>query len=269
MSLSQWKNVTIGAALGVISFLLLAFWFKTPQADRDWAEEVSTLPEIELDHTIVTIKNIRDWRWSKAGPTQKAYRTTRYEISSVKNIWFVLEPFEGSKWIGHTYLLFEFDSGPLLGLTVEARKERTESYSALWGMFKKYELAYIWSNAEDLTTRRAIYLQHPQYVWKLNLDVQQKQTLFRQLLLKSQEVARQPRFYNTLFHNCTNELAQSVHLKWGWAHILTGRSMFYLEKQGYISGPIVRDRDISAAIQAINDEDLPSFDRQLLDILPQ
>ena len=61
----------------------------------------------------------------------------------------MIEPQPGSQLAAHTLLLFEFEGDRLLGLTIEARRERNEDYSALRGIFNAFELAYVWGTARD------------------------------------------------------------------------------------------------------------------------
>ena len=63
------------------------------------------------------------------------------------------QPQPGQPYAAHTLLLFEFPGDRMVGLTVEARLEKTETYSAVDGMFNRYELAYMWNTAKELLTR--------------------------------------------------------------------------------------------------------------------
>jgi hypothetical protein len=56
------------------------------------------------------------------------------------------------------------------------------------------------------------------------------------MLVRTQELERAPRFYNTLTTNCTNELAKAAGLRWDWAFVLTGLSDEYLFRRGFIPG---------------------------------
>ena len=83
-----------------------------------------------------------------------------------------------------------------------------EGYDAVWGLFKQYELIYIWGTEQDLTGRRAVLEQHRLYMYPLTIPIESALALFLQLADASHQLETQPRFYNTLASNCTNELAK-------------------------------------------------------------
>ena len=76
------------------------------------------------------------------------------DFADLRNVWFVVEPQPGGDYAAHTLVLFEFAGDRIVGLTVEARLERGETYDAIAGMFNQFELAYVWSTARDLLERR-------------------------------------------------------------------------------------------------------------------
>lgn len=240
------KYCGLALALLVLAALLVNF-ARRPSHDRVWVEELSRLPEVTLYKDGFRLANIRDWRWTAHGAVAKDYRSASYAYEDLETVWFVLEPFEGSQWVGHTYLIFSFSDGRQIGLTVEARKQQGQDYSAIKGVLNTYELIYQWADPQDLVSRRADFLQHEQYAWRLKLDPGQEGELLRRLIEKTDRLSRQPRFYNTLWHNCTNELAATAGLDWGWAFILTGRSVRYLAQRGFIEAPGVKGDDLSAA----------------------
>src|SRR6185295_15456963 len=98
---------------------------------------------------------VTDWSYNSSGPVTQNYHDASFDYAELRNVWFVLEPQPGSKLAAHTFLMFEFTNDRLLGVTIEARREENEDYSALRGAFNAYELAYIWGSARDLLTRRA------------------------------------------------------------------------------------------------------------------
>ena len=46
--------------------------------------------------------------------------------------------------MAHTYFVFDFEDQPPVAISVEARRERGESYDVVRGMFNEFELIYIW-----------------------------------------------------------------------------------------------------------------------------
>lgn len=239
-----------------------------PRADRDWYPYLSRTAHVELSGERFSVTPVTAWAYAREGPTHQAYVEAGYELSQLRRVWFVLEPQPGSSLAAHTLLLFEFADDRLLGLTIEARREADEDYSALAGIFNAYELAYVWGTARDLLTRRAVMLEHEVFVYPVAIDAAQRRTLLTQLLQRADALERRPRYYNTLFSNCTNELAKAAGFNWAPAFILTGRSDEYLFRRGIIPGEdfaaVHARSDMTAAIRALNSEPTERFDAELL-----
>ena len=240
-----WQRLGLLTGFIILGFAIF-FTMKTPRQDRDWIESLSLVPQVTRKGEIIELSQIRNWRWNEDGPTAKNYDTIKINPNEISAVWFLLEPFEGSSWVGHTYLVFELKDKRLLGLSVEARRQNGQKYSAIKGVFKTYELIYLWGWADDLFSQRALNLDHEQFIWRLDLDAAERAALFDRVINVTENLQSTPRFYNTLFNNCTNELAQSAGLDWGWAHILTARSAPYLEKRGFLpEGASITQVDIS------------------------
>lgn len=139
----------------------------------------------------------------------------------------------------------------MVGLTVEARLEKGETYDAIEGALNKYELAYMWNTAKELLTRRATFLKKDIYVYPLVLSAEQRQSFLRGLLARTVNVSTHPRFYNTFASNCTNELAKVAKLAWHHSWILTGYSPQRLYDLKMIPGP---DFDSARSLALIGNE---------------
>lgn len=217
-------------------FLALLGACAQARADRDWYPYLAPLSRVEASDRSFTVKPVSDWSYSQAGPTAETYREANFELGALRNVWFVLEPQPGMSLAAHTFLLFEFDNDRLIGLTIEARREAEEDYSALRGIFNVYELSYLWASARDLLTRRAVMLQHEVFVYPVAIPDEQKRFLLTRLIERTHALETSPRFYNTIFSNCTNELAKAAGFNWAPAFVLTGQSDEYLFSRGIIPG---------------------------------
>ncbi len=259
-------------AAGLLAFAIVAtslsIMLRTPRLDRNWVEHLARMPDIEMRADGFSLGPATDWTYSSEGPTAKATADFSAAYADLRDVWFMVEPQPGGNYAAHTLLLFEFAGDRIIGVTVEARREANEDYDAVLGVFNKFELAYIWSTAKELLTRRAVYLAKDVYVYPLVLSEQQKSDFLKALLQKTQSLAARPRFYNTLWSNCTNELAKVARIPWHYSFILTGYSPQYLYRLEYIPGP-----DFAAArqlakldpeIRSWNDLSSTAFDSALL-----
>lgn len=239
-----------------------------PRADRDWYPYLSRTTQVRLGDGYFSVTPVSDWSYTRHEPTSETYVDAAFPLDQLRDVWFVLEPQPGSQLAAHTLLLFEFEGDRLLGLTIEARRERNEYYSALRGIFNAFELAYVWGTARDFLTRRAVMLDHEVFVYPVAITDAQERVLLTRLLQRTRALEQWPRYYNTLFSNCTNELAKAAGFHWAPAYILTGRSDEYLYRRGVIPGASFAQAharsDMTDFIQALNVVPAEAFDAALL-----
>ncbi len=225
-------------AMGVVLALVVLWHFaRSPRADRDWVADLAEQARVETDGDLIRIQNYRDWTWNQAGATQENWTTSpAFRIEDVRSAWLVVEPHPSMKVMAHTLVVFAFADGAPIGLSVEARKEQGEKYSAFKGAFRAYELSYQWASPKDLLTRRAITLERELFMYPLKLSQAELEAYLGALIERTHALEKRPRFYNTLHSNCTNELAKSAKLNWDTAFIFTGRAAEALDRMGRISG---------------------------------
>jgi hypothetical protein len=251
-----------------VAALALSACAGVPRNDRTWYPYLERTSHVELTGDAFKVTPVLDWSYSATGETARNYGEADFRFDQLRNVWFVLEPQPGSKLAAHTFLIFEFEGDRLLGATIEARRETTEKYSAVAGLFNKYELAYMWGSAHDLLTRRAVMLDHETFVYPLALKPEWKRDLLTRMLQRTQALETQPRWYNTLSSNCTNEIAKATDLKWDSAFVLTGLADDHLYEKKLIPGPSFAEAharsDVTAFVKALNNAPKAEFDRALL-----
>jgi hypothetical protein len=259
-------------AVSCIALILLlgsaATMLSPPQHDRNWYPYLARTTHVELTAQTFAISPVSDWSYEGDAPTAETYAEASYDINQLRNVWFMLEPQPGSQLAAHTLLLFEFEGERLLGLTIEARREVNEDYSAWRGIFNAFELAYVWASARDLLTRRAVMLGHEVFVYPVAITDEQKRSLLTRLLERTADLEAQPRYYNTISSNCTNELAKAAGFQWAPAYIFTGGSDEYLFRRGIIPGSSFEQAharsDVTGFVRALNQAPPEAFDRELL-----
>lgn len=267
-------NWTWAHAMRVSAFVALAIALAGcatlhARADRDWYPYLARTSHVEmLTDDAVVVSPISNWTYGPEGERSTDYDQRAFAISDVRNVWFMLEPQPGSNLAAHTLLLFELPNDRLIGITIEARREQGEDYSAIRGAFNAFELSFLWAEARDLLTRRAVMLDHEVFLYPVAISQAQKQTLLRNLLTRTDQLEQHPRFYNTLFSNCTNELAKAAGFHWAPAYILTGTSDEYLFDRGIIPGESFEEAhgrsDITGWVKGHNDLSAEAFDAALL-----
>jgi hypothetical protein len=199
--------------------LWLAYRFAVlpPSNERDWEYGMATLPHITVTGDVVRVEHVRDFRWTGDAAPSSGYVDRTFDAQRLERVWFVEEPFTmapfyGFDGVAHTYFVFDFQDQPPVAVSVESRRERGEGYDSIHGLFNEYELIYIWGTERDLTGRRAVVEHNQLYMYPLVGSMDSARKLFLHLAEVSRQMETEPRFYNTLTSNCTNELAKAVNL---------------------------------------------------------
>ncbi len=228
----------IGMAAGLaIALFILAVNLQAARHDRPWRDDLAHTPQVEWTARRFAITPYRDWTYSPQAPlTRDWMQAGPLVIADVRRAYLVVEPHPGLPVMAHTLVIFAFEEGEAIGVSIEARKEADEDYSPLRGTFNRFELLYQWASPKDLLTRRAVMMDRALYMYPLVLDQAETETFLAALLAKTEAIASRPRFYNTLLSNCTNELAKSAGLGWDPAFVFTGFAGDALYREGRIAG---------------------------------
>jgi hypothetical protein len=218
---------------------------RRPSLERTWDEDVRVLAGVErLPDGAVSLRNVRDWRYTRDSVVSKDYFTGRYDPSDIRSLWLYEQELGFGGRIAHTFLVFEFPesygAARWLGLSVETRREVGESYSLVGGVMRKFEVTHTWATEEDLVTRRVELLDYPLTRYQVTVPREYLARIFVQFADETEVLAQTPRWYNTLTTNCTNSLVTYVNrvrpdaIPWNYSLVLTGRADTYLASLGYV-----------------------------------
>lgn len=249
--------IIITVTVGIFSLI------KQPRNDRKWQAEFSQLATAEIDQYSATINNVRDARYNPDGSIASlSYQDRTYYFSELRTLDFFVEPF----WAGgaaHTLLSFGFSDElgnfDYVTLSVEIRKEVDEEYSAIKGLMNEYEIIYIWADEKDVLPLRTDVRGSEVLHYRLDkVDNQVITDLFIGLLQRTNKLATEPEYYNTLFKNCTSSLWYDVNailktsLPFTTTMFLPEKSGEFLIKQGYGSDHEFQGQAIRAKVESDN-----------------
>jgi hypothetical protein len=228
-----WLLIITLSAIFIIAFIVS---LKTPRLDRDWQEDSAILPDINISTSTVHIANLRDWRYEKDKVVSMNYYDETFNLSEITHAHLLLNPFAKWEGVGHSFLVFEFEDGKSVSVSIEARREKGEVYQALKkGLFNEYEVWYAFGSREDFMTRRAIYANEDLYMYPLNISTTTARAVFLDLAQTADSLETKPAFYNTLTSNCTSLLAHAANrvnkgsIPFSKARLFTG----YADNQSY------------------------------------
>jgi hypothetical protein len=231
---------TLPARLAAVggSFLVVLIWWFTldPSNDRPWQPDVAQTGWAEIKDDTVILHNVRhcDYRTETDYTPQWTSRTVR--LSQITGIDLAVT-YWGSSLMAHPIVSFQFADAPPVCFSIETRKEKGESYSAIGGFFRQYELVYIVSEEADVVRLRTNFREGEDvYLYRLNITPDQARARFMEYLTSMNTLRDQPRWYNALTTNCTTSIRTqhngSERAPWDWRLLANGKGDELLFSRG-------------------------------------
>ena len=231
------RRAVAAFALALV-LVVLAWASASPSNDRDWQPEVAVLPWASIDGDLVTVHNIRNFDYRSETDFTPAYYDRTFDLRRLDRVDLVAVYWMGPA-IAHLLMSFGFGDDHL-AVSIEVRKEKTESYSTLAGFFRQYELYYVVADERDVIRLRTNYRKDPPedvYVFRTVAPIENGRRLFLDYLSDINELRERPRFYNTLTTNCTTMILAHTavnpgHLPYSWKILLSGYTPEYAYDMG-------------------------------------
>jgi hypothetical protein len=266
-----------GLVLAIALVVAVAFWWISiaPSNTRDWIPDVSRVAHATFNGNHVTIENVRNFKYRSETDYEPRWETRSYDLDKVRGVDMFLS-YWGPTLIAHTIASWEFDDGRHLAISIETRKERGETYSALRGFFRQYELVYVVADEHDLIGLRTDYRGEQVYLYRLRVSAVQARALLVDYLQETNRLAEHPNWYNALTSNCTTMIryhARNVAAgnPFDWRLLLNGRIDELAYERSLIDTSLpfaeLRDRsNVTAKARAADDS--PDFSARIRENLP-
>jgi hypothetical protein len=224
-----------------VAFAALLVWWSTihPRNDRDWQTDVAVLPWAEVNGDLVTVHNIRNFDYRTETDYTPRYDDKTFDLRELDSLDLIATYWMGPA-VAHMMVSFGFGGRDYLAVSIETRKERSESYSTLAGFFREYELYYVVADERDLIGLRTNFRKDPPeevYIYRTVAPPENARRLFLSYLEQINSLRDHPEFYNTATTNCTTNIwmhtkVNPQHLPFNWKILVSG----YLPQFVYESG---------------------------------
>jgi len=255
---------------------LFAWWFSlAPRNDRVWLPDVSRLPASRLEGGRLSFSNVRNFDYRSESDFTPRWEERAYDLAGVVGVDLFLCDW-GAAGIVHTILSWEFADGRHLAVSIETRKERGESYSALRGFFRRYELYYAVADERDLVGVRTRFRGERLRLYRLDTPPEEARDLLLSYARRIDRLPTDPAWYNALSHNCTTTVRLhttelGVARPWDWRLLANGRVDELLYERGSVNTtlPFADLRAASDVTQvALDAYDAPDFSARIRAALP-
>jgi len=242
---------TLIGVYGVIWLVGLGWFFSIePKQDREWMAEVDRQVSYERDATnpdLITLTNVRNFDWQTEEDANEHWDTRTIDLSKLSGV-----DVTNSYWMGpliaHTLVSFRFEDDKPLAFSFEIRKEDGESFSALAGFFRRYELSLIAAEERDIIYTRSNTRGEQVYLFPIsNLQQHEVRSLFESYLTAADDLNTKPAWYNTLVSNCTNiifymaRIVSGDRLPWDYRIWVSGWLPNYLYDVGMLDAAPEKD----------------------------
>ena len=217
-----------------------------PSNVRNWSADQAVLPYAQIRGNEVTVHNVRYCRHFPDETYVVDHEDRKYNLNDLQSVDFFMIPFDDMPSIAHTMLSFEFvppEGEPQhLAVSVEVRKEVGETYAAWKGSARQYELMYVLVDERDVVGVRANHRGENIYLYRTTATPELARQLFVDVLGRTNELASQPEFYDSIINNCTTNIVRHINrihprrLRYDYHILLPG----YSDKLAFDEGLIER-----------------------------
>ena len=295
-----WPALRLGLAVAFAAFAIWAFWLSrqrrmpavaialvlgivawwltiAPSDDRNWRPEVAVMPRAFIQGDHVRITGVRNFDYRSRNDFTVHYEEREVDLSHLTGLdFFVSYWSEGP--VAHTFVSFVFDNAAPLSISIETRPEVGRGFEPIASMFKQFELIYVVGEERDLVGVRAIHRRETVYLYHLNASLANARRLLLIYLVRINELADQPEFYNLLTNSCTINIIRYANAAgrqgpFDIRHLFNGLIDSYLYYSGRVDTTLpfdeLRQRSlINEDAQAADGAPEPEFSQRIRASLP-
>lgn len=208
--------------------IVLAWWFTLkPSNNRPWQPDVAETAWAEINGDQVTLHNVRNCDYRTETDYTPHWETRTVRLSGITGLDLAIN-YWGSPYMAHPIASFQFADAPPICFSIETRKEIGETYSAIGGLYRQYELIYVCADERDVIRVRTNY-RHGEdvYLYHMLVSPAQARERFLEYLNTLNSLRSKPRWYNAVTTNCTTSI-RSQHptgerTPWDWRILVNGK----------------------------------------------
>jgi hypothetical protein len=229
----------------------------------------------------MTVTNVRNFRWRSETTFDERWETRQFDLAKLEAADVFLSYWSGEN-IAHLIVSFVFADTAPLALSIEVRRKKGQAWSAIAGFFKSTELAYVAADERDLIGLRTHARGEDVRLFQLRATRAQARDVLMAYVADINDLAKTPRWYDTLTVNCTTlvfRLVRASDKNWGFGVpldyrlLLNGHLPAYLQTLGALRSDIplaelVARSRISERAKAISLDD-PAFSAKIREGLPE
>lgn len=224
-------------AVAIGNLLVMVWWLTLqPLQHRDWKPEVAVAPYAVIEDDVITFHQVRNFEYRTEVDFTPRYETRRLDLRNLRGVDLFLN-YWGSPYMAHPIISFDFEDDGRICFSIETRPEKGESYSALGGLYRQFELFYVVADERDVVRLRSNFRKGEDvYLYRLNAPYAKES--FMEYVRTVNDLHERPRWYNAITNNCTTAIreqrAAATRAPWDWRMLANGLIDQLLYEHGVI-----------------------------------
>lgn len=204
------RRIAGGLILVIAIVVTIIRAVRTPSNDRVWHPQQERVAQVRVRGDVVEIRNVRDFVYRSESDFDRRYADRAYDLRKLTSAEYVVSRFGGVPGLAHAFLTFRFGD-EYLAISVEARKERDETYSPVKGLLNAYELMYVVGSERDLIGVRTHVWKEDVTLYPIKADAAKVREVFLNMARRADALSRKPEHYDTLFNSCNSNIVEHVN----------------------------------------------------------
>ena len=195
-----WRRGLV-VALGLSALVAFAYVLVRPSNDREWQPDVAVAPTTVIEGERLTVHGVRNFHYRSETDFDARWEDRTYDLAKLRSLDLVMS-YWGPVDYCHTLVSFGFEGGEQLAVSVETRKEVGEGFSTFAGLYKRFELVYVFADERDVIGVRTNHRHETVYLYRIRTRPERLRELFLSYVQHANRLASEPEFYGVLGNSC-------------------------------------------------------------------
>jgi len=224
--------------------LVLTWWLNLePINTARWLPDVDRLAWAQMGGDRVILHNFRNCDYQTETTYSNCWSDRTVHLSDLRGADLFFDTW-GVPYIGHPIVSFWFQDGQHVAFSIEARYKEGQSYSAILGFFRQYELVFVVADERDVIRLRTNFRKdEDMFLYRTTVGPEAARAIFLTYLRYLNHLKDHPEWYNAVTRNCTTTLDKPISKEvtnpqpWNYQILLNGT----LDELLYNRGRLVTD----------------------------